>query len=481
MTYERQYLLSDQEREERLRERVRELEAALRAIACGGSRDRMVRIAEEQLGLAPTASASNLQTSGVATPRREPEIPNQPGASAAGVQHAAGESSHSDGQRGAGLPSTADSDGSVCGHRSSEEVWTEEEIAQVKEDAKELEAVLGPDPTKVQRGSDPARCREDANSTQTPRTSEARICVYCGNPYGNGHSNRCAVTRLGWEESWSSSMHRPADASEVAQARVDEILAAHTPEPTGKRHLEPRPAEPVPDEFWRTQLDARERIGYLRGRQEATAELARDAMAQRPNEALNDRRDPNGQVHADGSSRGSGDPNHGRGGLVSADPGQRVDDARALPREHGQADGQRLDQVDGGPVASAGRLDGAIDRPDYPRSTCRHDREATVSVIDPRALGASAMVRQDLARWCGACGAFFYGGRWQAPQPRSETPIPMILYCPECSSIHVDEGEWTTRPHKTHQCQTCWNEWRPANVPTVGVKALETGGTGGGA
>lgn len=37
--------------------------------------------------------------------------------------------------------------------------------------------------------------------------------------------------------------HCPADASEVAQARVGEILAAHTPEPTGKRRLGPRSNE----------------------------------------------------------------------------------------------------------------------------------------------------------------------------------------------------------------------------------------------
>ena len=51
------------------------------------------------------------------------------------------------------------------------------------------------------------------------------------------------------------------------------------------------------------------------------------------------------------------------------------------------------------------------------------------------------------------------------------TPIPMQLVCPECGAEHVDEGEWATRLHKTHQCQACKHEWRPYEYPTVGVAA----------
>lgn len=51
-------------------------------------------------------------------------------------------------------------------------------------------------------------------------------------------------------------------------------------------------------------------------------------------------------------------------------------------------------------------------------------------------------------------------------------PIPMLLNCPSCSHEHIDEDEWTTKPHKTHQCQTCGHEWRPCNIPTVGVSKL---------
>lgn len=65
--------------------------------------------------------------------------------------------------------------------------------------------------------------------------------------------------------------------------------------------------------------------------------------------------------------------------------------------------------------------------------------------------------------------------------------IPLVMYCP-VGHQHVDEGEWRTRPHKTHQCQVpvpcycgksgcqtmyvCGIEWRPSNFPTVGVAKL---------
>lgn len=52
------------------------------------------------------------------------------------------------------------------------------------------------------------------------------------------------------------------------------------------------------------------------------------------------------------------------------------------------------------------------------------------------------------------------------------TPIPMLLLCPSCFEPHIDEDEWATRPHRTHLCSNCQLEWRPANVPTVGVQAL---------
>jgi predicted RNA-binding Zn-ribbon protein involved in translation (DUF1610 family) len=50
--------------------------------------------------------------------------------------------------------------------------------------------------------------------------------------------------------------------------------------------------------------------------------------------------------------------------------------------------------------------------------------------------------------------------------------VPMLLWCPECGSRHIDEGEWAKREHHTHACQICGVVWRPALVSTVGVRFL---------
>lgn len=51
-------------------------------------------------------------------------------------------------------------------------------------------------------------------------------------------------------------------------------------------------------------------------------------------------------------------------------------------------------------------------------------------------------------------------------------PIPMLLWCPLCRARHVDAGEFAVKPHHTHACQACGHVWRPAVVPTVGVRFL---------
>lgn len=54
--------------------------------------------------------------------------------------------------------------------------------------------------------------------------------------------------------------------------------------------------------------------------------------------------------------------------------------------------------------------------------------------------------------------------------PASPPPTPMILHC-SCGA-HIDEGEWATKPHHTHACQSCGMVWRPAVGLTVGVRFL---------
>ena len=51
-------------------------------------------------------------------------------------------------------------------------------------------------------------------------------------------------------------------------------------------------------------------------------------------------------------------------------------------------------------------------------------------------------------------------------------PVPMLLWCPECGTRHVDAGEFRTKSHHTHACQDCGMVWRPALIPTVGVQYL---------
>jgi hypothetical protein len=69
------------------------------------------------------------------------------------------------------------------------------------------------------------------------------------------------------------------------------------------------------------------------------------------------------------------------------------------------------------------------------------------------------------------------------PEPEA-APIPMVLFCPECGQQHIDKPEpedgWENPPHKSHKCvgpNGCGCIWRPADVPTDGVAAIETHGT----
>lgn len=56
-------------------------------------------------------------------------------------------------------------------------------------------------------------------------------------------------------------------------------------------------------------------------------------------------------------------------------------------------------------------------------------------------------------------------------------PIHIWITCPRCNELHVygvdARGvDWATKPHHTHTCQGCGLTWRPAKVPTVGVRFL---------
>lgn len=67
----------------------------------------------------------------------------------------------------------------------------------------------------------------------------------------------------------------------------------------------------------------------------------------------------------------------------------------------------------------------------------------------------------------------------QAVFPETK-PIDMVLHCPNCGTQHVDkpepENDWTNPPHRSHLCHMCGMVWRPADVPTQGVKKIKTVG-----
>lgn len=55
-------------------------------------------------------------------------------------------------------------------------------------------------------------------------------------------------------------------------------------------------------------------------------------------------------------------------------------------------------------------------------------------------------------------------GLFDIPAPPSNQGIvDIVTHCPECGLLHLDEGEWRDRPHKTHLCAKCGALWRPNN------------------
>jgi len=50
--------------------------------------------------------------------------------------------------------------------------------------------------------------------------------------------------------------------------------------------------------------------------------------------------------------------------------------------------------------------------------------------------------------------------------------IRMRLPCEACGELHIDKGEFATKPHHAHQCENCGLVWRPAIEDTIGVKFL---------
>lgn len=79
----------------------------------------------------------------------------------------------------------------------------------------------------------------------------------------------------------------------------------------------------------------------------------------------------------------------------------------------------------------------------------------------------------------------------QAARATEPAPIDMVLHCPACGMQHIDKDEaagmfafdvacygepWRNPPHRSHLCHGCGHIWRPADVPTNGVQAVQTKG-----
>jgi transposase-like protein len=64
---------------------------------------------------------------------------------------------------------------------------------------------------------------------------------------------------------------------------------------------------------------------------------------------------------------------------------------------------------------------------------------------------------------------FFRAPNWEQVLQRSLARIPRLtLWCPLCSALHVDTGEWASRPHRTHLCLDCGHTWTPSYFYTFG-------------
>lgn len=80
------------------------------------------------------------------------------------------------------------------------------------------------------------------------------------------------------------------------------------------------------------------------------------------------------------------------------------------------------------------------------------------------AIDWSRVPKDERDRWVGVAQT--------AKSAVAASPVPMRLHCPECGGLHLDEGEFATKPHHTHACQHCGACWRPAVANTVGVRFL---------
>jgi len=86
-------------------------------------------------------------------------------------------------------------------------------------------------------------------------------------------------------------------------------------------------------------------------------------------------------------------------------------------------------------------------------------------------------------RGCHAANEILNAAVARAPEEpaAAAAPIDMVLSCPNCGQQHLDEPDerspdWTNPPHRSHLCHGCGWIWRPADVATNGVRAINSRG-----
>lgn len=110
--------------------------------------------------------------------------------------------------------------------------------------------------------------------------------------------------------------------------------------------------------------------------------------------------------------------------------------------------------------------------------------DKTEWVMVPRELTVGMAIAADKAWRTGDDGykvpAVYSAMIAAAPTPPAQEPIPMVLHCQKCGTQHIDAPEesagWANPPHRSHLCHACGHIWRPADVPTTGVAAIQTRG-----
>lgn len=122
---------------------------------------------------------------------------------------------------------------------------------------------------------------------------------------------------------------------------------------------------------------------------------------------------------------------------------------------------------------------------------CPHDREAIARIINNLRSRANAAhgkaAPSETALMCAEAADLIEALAARA-EPRPSTPIPRVLHCPKCGLQHIDAPDvydnshvtgrpvWDNPPHRSHLCLGCGHVWRPADVPTEGVAAIQTRG-----